>query len=100
MVQRGEVIYKDRFQLALPEEGVRDLVSCDSITFDEIANVDTFRKTSRNAAMLAFQREINKLAFDAPSSALKELGERIIGAYSDGPLCGQEFDALHVPGLA
>lgn len=92
--KEGEVIYKDRFQLALSEEGVRDLVSCDSITFDEIANVDTFRKTSRNAAMLAFQQEINKLAFDAPSSALKELGERIIGAYSDGPLCGQEFDAL------
>lgn len=44
--------------------------------------------------MLAFQREINKLAFDAPPSVLKELGKCIIGAYSDGPLCGQEFDAL------
>lgn len=89
-----EVIYEDRFQLALPEEGVRDLISCDGIAFDEIANVDIFRMTSRNSTTLAFQREINTLPFDVPPSVLKELAERIEDTYSEENLCGQEFDAL------
>lgn len=94
LFKKEEIIYQDKKQIAFSRESVLELTACDDIMFDEIANVDTFRMTSRNSAMLAFQREINKLAFDAPPSVLKELGKCIIGAYSDGPLCGQEFDAL------
>lgn len=94
LFKKEEIVYQDKKQIAFSRESVLELIACDDITFDEIANVDTFRMTSRNPAMLAFQREINKLAFDTQPSLLKGFAERIEDTYSKEILCGQEFDAL------
>ena len=93
LFKKEEIIYQDKKQIAFSRESVLELTACDDIMFDEIANVDTFRMTSRNSAMLALQREINTLPFDVRPSVLRELAGRVEGAYGEG-LCGQEFDAL------
>ena len=51
LFKKEEIIYQDKKQIAFSRESVLELTACDGIMFDEIANVDTFRMTSRNSAL-------------------------------------------------
>jgi hypothetical protein len=91
LFRTDEIVYQDELQIALPEEGVRDIC----LEYVEIFDVETFRMEAENETMLGFQKAINALPFECRPSALRYLAGRILEAYDgQGALCGQEFDGL------